>query len=68
MTRLEWKNINEELPEHDGKYIVSNNPELDSGVIMDYDGYGFLYSGAYRPVKFWRLLASRIKKYGKIDG
>jgi hypothetical protein len=65
----EWKNCDEELPPCDGFYIVGITPKHDYGFELRYDGYGFIYEGIYRPVKFWRFVEQKtqIKRYGKIN-
>ena len=67
----EWILCEDELPPKDGFFEVTNNPKHAfypssnlNGVIY-YDGIGFLFAGAYRPVKYWREYKPIEKRYGK---
>ena len=62
-----WINADEELPEKDGYYWVSNHPEkpFDFGTCQ-YDGFGFISDGIYRNVKYWANPKPMQKKYGNL--
>lgn len=66
---MEWIRCSDELPTKDGLYEVTNLPEASgSQGILQYDGYGFIHEGIYRPVDYWRNHTStREKKYGKVN-
>ncbi len=61
----DWIDVEKELPPCDGNYEVTNNPEsLQQQECLSYDGIGFFYLEAYRPVKYWRPLTKIEKRYG----
>lgn len=70
---INWKSSEEELPEKDGTYEVSNFPEAENDGLRRemtstswYDGYGFQYLGVYREPKYWRdPPIFKEKRYGK---
>lgn len=63
----EWINVEKELPNCDGLYEVTNDPSsIQQQGCLEYDGIGFVYLHAYRPVKFWRNRVSLTKRYGKL--
>lgn len=64
----DWIDIKNELPPCDGLYEITNDPESirQLGCLL-YDGIGFKYDHAYKPVEFWRHIAKPIKRYGKIE-
>ncbi len=66
---MDWIDADKELPPCDGFYEVTNNPKtLIDLEILSYDGIGFLYLHAYRPVRYWRPIKPILKRYGKIEG
>jgi len=63
-----WFDSSEELPPCDGMYEVTNfSGSLRDWGIFEYNGYGFIYEGSFRPIKFWRYIKKREKKYGKVE-
>lgn len=70
---MTWIKSSEELPEKDGCYEITNNPELENSLegvfhfgVAKYDGYGFKYLDIYRRPLYWRTITPLEKKYGKI--
>jgi|GEM_PF-6832136 hypothetical protein len=63
-----WVSTEDELPDRDGYYLVTNNPKnsYDLGCCQ-YDGYGFRSLNTYRNVKYWMTPVENIKRYGKIS-
>jgi len=61
-----WIDTEKELPPCDGYYQATNKIGSDFVAIMKYDGIGFLYQHAYRPVKYWMPYHFKEKRYGKI--
>lgn len=63
----EWISVDDELPPCDGHYEISNDKNLSlAQSVCFYDGHGFIYSGIYRPIEFWRPHTTMPKRYGKI--
>lgn len=63
-----WIDVKNELPPYDGLYEVTNDAESNrqTGCLL-YDGIGFKFDHAYRPVEFWRHIPKIEKRYGKIE-
>lgn len=66
---MDWIKCADELPPCDGLYEVTNLPGMcGSQGFIEYDGYGFIHEGAYRPVSYWRSrIEKREKRYGKVN-
>lgn len=60
----EWIKCEEELPPHDGIYLISNDPSKDFIGGASYDGIGFFIYPAYRTPVYWKHTSFN-KKYGK---
>ncbi len=66
MNDNEWIDADKELPPCDGYYKCTNRIDSDLQAVMKYDGIGFIYMDAYRPVKYWMPYLFKEKRYGKI--